>query len=78
MEEDKYITFAKGAIDEIKARLAQSTESGVGNENFGKTDDEIIKKFFKDQGIEFGAVDTSKVLALLGKPVTAQKVEVNA
>jgi hypothetical protein len=64
-KEPKYITFAKGATDEIKARLAQATEPGVGNENFGKTDEEILEKFFADQGIEFGAVDTSKVLALL-------------
>lgn len=65
MEEDKYITFAQGAVDEIKARLEQAKNPGVGNENFGKTPDEIIKKFYKDQGIEFGAIDTSKVLAIV-------------
>ena len=58
------IVFASSAIDELKARLANATNPS-DRENFGKTDEQIVLKFFDDQGHNFGQVDVPAVLALV-------------
>ena len=55
-----YLTFAQNAKDEIKARLAQQGS---------QTTQEVLEKFYEDQGFDFGIIDYDKVLALVNEPI---------
>lgn len=68
----------RDALQEIRDRLSQMNDkTGWGlNSNFGLTEDEIIAKFFKDQGLNYTDSDIETVKTLLAEaPVTAEATE---
>lgn len=66
------VAFAKANLEELQARLTQSkVPTFAPNDNFGLTEDQVIEKFFADQGLNFAPYNVEDVKALLVEtPVT--------
>lgn len=69
----------RDALQEIRDRLSQVDDKTIWglNSNYGLTEDQIIAKFFQDNGLSFTESDIEEVKTLLAEaPTTVATPEV--